>query len=325
MMRKLNLTGLAVLGGVLLHRHICRLRLVASWRRHWQDIRSEPVLYYVSTRWEEGLRKCSRRVWQIVTAVWLLVLASTCPAQRSPATLPDAHFLTAGLVLAIAQQDDGKVIVGGYFSSVNGVSRTNIARVNADGSVDQTWNPEANGEVRQIALSGADVFVLGDFSVIGGQSRNGIAKLSTTNPGAADPVWNPDHPGNLHAIVVSGTDLFVGGLSYLAKFTTTGTGMGESPWGPQPDLNIFALAMQGTNLYVGGNFSQLGGSSRNRLGKVSTLGAGDVDPVWDADVTGGNLGYIPALVATENYLYVGGSFDEVGGVSRKNIARLRLD
>jgi len=254
-----------------------------------------------------------------------LVLASTCPAQRSPATLPDAHFLTAGLVLAIAQQDDGKVIVGGYFSSVNGVSRTNIARVNADGTVDQTWNPEANGEVRQIALSGADVFVLGDFSVIGGQSRNGIAKLSTTNPGAADPVWNPDHPGNLHAVAVSGTDLFVGGLSYLAKFTTTGTGMGESPWGPQPDLNIFALTVQGTNLYVGGNFSQLGGLSRNRLGKVSIPGAGEVDPVWDADVIGGNLGYVPALVATESYLYVGGSFDEVGGVSRKNIARLSLD
>src|SRR5437879_6859308 len=107
-----------------------------------------------------GTSQVQPRVWQIVTAVWLLVLASTCPAQRSPATLPDAHFLTAGLVLAIAQQDDGKVIVGGYFSSVNGVSRTNIARVNADGTVDQTWNPEANDAVRQIAVSGTDVFVL---------------------------------------------------------------------------------------------------------------------------------------------------------------------
>jgi len=254
-----------------------------------------------------------------------LFLASTCPAQKSPATLPDAHFLTAGSVLAIAQQDDGKVIVGGYFSLVNGVSRTNIARVNADGTVDPTWNPEANDAVRQIAVSGTDVFVLGDFSAIGGQSRNGIAKLSTGGPGAADPVWNPNQPGNLHALAVSGTNVFVGGLSYLAKFTTTGTGEGESPWGPQPDINIFALAVQGTDLYVGGNFGQLGGLSRNRLGKVSTLGAGDVDPVWDADVTGGNLGYVPALVATENYLYVGGSFDQVGGVSRKNIARLSLD
>ena len=105
-------------------------------------------------------------------------------------------------MLAISQQDDGKVIVGGYFSLVNGVSRTNIARVNADGTVDQTWNPAANDAVRRIVVSGTDVFVLGDFSAIGGQTRNGMAKLSTGGPGAADPVWNPNQPGNLRALAV---------------------------------------------------------------------------------------------------------------------------
>ena len=38
------------------------------------------------------------------------------------------------------------------------------------------------------ALSGTDVFVLGDFYTIGGQGRNGIAKLSTANNGAADNI-----------------------------------------------------------------------------------------------------------------------------------------
>jgi len=65
-----------------------------------------------------------------------------------------------------------------------------------------------------------------------------------------------------------------------------------SPHGARkPDGNIFALVVAGTNLYVAGNFSQLGAFSRNRLGRVSTLGAGDIDPVWDPNVTGGNLGY----------------------------------
>src|SRR6266487_4328812 len=142
-MRNVYVTGLAGLGGVAVGRS-CRPRRVDRWSCHWEDIQSEPALVCGSSRWEQGLCHDSRKVWQVLVAIWLMFQASTCPAQKSPATLPDAHFLTAGLVLAIAQQDDGKVIVGGYFSSVNGVSRTNIARVNADGTVDQTWNPAAN-------------------------------------------------------------------------------------------------------------------------------------------------------------------------------------
>jgi hypothetical protein len=246
-------------------------------------------------------------------------------AQVSPATMPDAQFVTSGSVLGIAVQEDGKVLIGGFFSLVNGVARTNIARLNANGALDETWNPGANDAVRQIVVSGTDIFALGDFTAIGGQSRNRIAKLSATGPGAVDPLWNPDHPDNLHALAVRGTNLFVGGLSYLGRLSTTGTGAGESPWGPQPDYNIFALALSGSDLYVAGNFSQIGGANRSRLAEVSTLGAGAVDPVWDPGATGGNLGTIKTLSVSDSYLYVGGSFDQIGGQSRKNIARLSLE
>ena len=235
------------------------------------------------------------------------------------------RFSISGTVLALALQDDGKIVVGGYFLSVNGLARTNIARLKADGSVDENWDPGANDAVRQILVSGPDVFVLGDFTVIGGQNRNGLAKLSTSGPGAADPLWNPDHPGNLHALAVGGTNLFAGGLSYLAKLSTTGTGAGESPWGPQPDYNIFALATRDAELYVAGNFSMLGNATRSRLAKVTTLGSGDVDPTWDPNVTGGNLGVIKTLVLTDSFLYLGGSFDLIGAQTRKNIARVGLE
>jgi subtilisin family serine protease len=237
---------------------------------------------------------------------------------------PLVPLVTPGFVFAIAEQDDGKIIIGGQFCVVNGVARSNIARLNADGSLDQTWDPGANRTVRQVVLSGADVFVLGEFDTIGRQNRNGLAKLNTTGDGAADALWNPSHPGNLHALAVSGTNLFVGGLSYLAKLSTTDTGDGDSPWGPQPDANINALVVRGTDLYLAGNFKRLESFGRSRLAKVDTLGAGVVDPDWDPDATGGNLGYIPTLYATESHLYVAGSFNQVGGVNRKNIARLIL-
>jgi hypothetical protein len=44
---------------------------------------------------------------------------------------PDLH-----VVYALALQPDGKVIIGGAFNTVNGVSRYRIARLNTDGSVD---------------------------------------------------------------------------------------------------------------------------------------------------------------------------------------------
>src|SRR5438034_3008197 len=89
-------------------------------------------------------------VGRIATVLCCLLPAWTCLAQRSPATLPYVPFSTSGLVLATTVQEDGKVIVGGYFSSVHGVVRNNLARLNADGSVDETWNPGANDAVRQI-------------------------------------------------------------------------------------------------------------------------------------------------------------------------------
>src|SRR5947207_8939225 len=99
-------------------------------------------------------------LWQALSkaaALCCFMIASTSQGQRSPATLPNVRLSTSGLVLAIAVQDDGKVIIGGYFSTVNGVPRSNIARLNANGSVDEAWNPGASDAVRQIVISGTDV------------------------------------------------------------------------------------------------------------------------------------------------------------------------
>src|SRR6185503_20558643 len=99
-----------------------------------------------------------------------------------------------------------------------------------------------------------------------------------------------------------------------------GTGVGQSPWGPQPDYNINSLLVHGTDIYVAGNFTKLGDLDRNRVAKISSTG--EVDPTWDPGATGGNLGYVPVLVPSQEYLYVGGSFEQIGGQNCLNLARL---
>src|SRR5438445_4396795 len=116
----------------------------------------------------------------------------------SPVLHSGAPSVGPGSVLVIALQKDGKIIIGGSFSMVNGVIRHNIARLEPGGSLDRSWDPGANNAVRRIIVSGNDVFVLGDFSIIGGQNRGGLAKLDIRS-GTADSQWIPAVPGNLHA------------------------------------------------------------------------------------------------------------------------------
>jgi len=51
-------------------------------------------------------------------------------------------------VNAVAVQADGKVLIGGSFSSVNGVTRSRVARLNTDGSLDTGFNP-GSGQTTQ--------------------------------------------------------------------------------------------------------------------------------------------------------------------------------
>src|SRR5688572_1173675 len=46
-----------------------------------------------------------------------------------------------GQVNVSAKQADGKILVGGRFWTVNGIAARNVARLNADGTIDPSFNP----------------------------------------------------------------------------------------------------------------------------------------------------------------------------------------
>jgi hypothetical protein len=75
---------------------------------------------------------------------------------------------------------DGKVLIGGEFTSVNGTNQNSIARLNADGSLDSSFNPGtgANGRVFAIALQpDGKVLIGGDFLTANGVLRPHVARL----------------------------------------------------------------------------------------------------------------------------------------------------
>ena len=75
--------------------------------------------------------------------------------------------------------DNGKPLIGGAFSTYNGVGRNNVARLNRDGSLDTTFNPGtgANDPVYAITWYNNRAVLGGAFSSYNGVSRPGIAQV----------------------------------------------------------------------------------------------------------------------------------------------------
>jgi uncharacterized delta-60 repeat protein len=83
-------------------------------------------------------------------------------------------------VAALAEQSDGKLLIGGQFNLVGGLPRPNLARLNANGSLDETFNPGQgpNGIVTGITIeNGGTALVVGGFDRFDGQRVPGIARV----------------------------------------------------------------------------------------------------------------------------------------------------
>ena len=87
-------------------------------------------------------------------------------------------------VISIVVQADGKILVGGAFTSIGGAARNYIARLDATTGLADSFNPDANSLVLSIAVQ-ADGKILagGSFTNIGGQPRNHIARLENDSRG----------------------------------------------------------------------------------------------------------------------------------------------
>ena len=76
-------------------------------------------------------------------------------------------------------QSDGKIIIGGTFTTVGGTERNRVARLNSDGSLDAGFDPNANEAIRAVAVqSDGKVIIGGSFTTVGGTTRNRLARLS---------------------------------------------------------------------------------------------------------------------------------------------------
>ena len=81
----------------------------------------------------------------------------------------------------MAVQPDGKILIGGIFTSVQGAPRSRIARLKADGTLDAAFDPGegANEVVRWVGMEAdGGVLIAGAFTKCDRVERMRIARLT---------------------------------------------------------------------------------------------------------------------------------------------------
>src|SRR5213592_492926 len=239
-----------------------------------------------------------------------------------------------GEITAAVLQSDGRIIVAGRFTSFNGFTHNGICRLNADGSVDQTFGlgNGINNAALALALQSDDrIIVGGQFSQIDLTQRFNLARLN--NDGSVDLSFDPGNGpnGDVNAIIIQPDGRIVIGGTFIGYngFARGGVArvLGNGALDPTFDSgvgtggNVFALALQHNGqIVLGGHFVQYSGINRTFIARV--FGDGSLD-----------FGFNPApndwiqslAVEPDDRILVGGFFTGINGFGRNGIARLNTN
>ncbi len=185
-------------------------------------------------------------------------------------------------VKSLVALPNGKLAVGGEFSTVGGAARSGLAVLDpATGAVDRTWtttleNRSANGSVsvRGLDVGGGYLYLTGSFTHLvrpGTADRyaKGGARIDLAT-GIADNAWNPE-------------------------FNGTGTALDVSD--------------DGSAVYFSGYFTQMrGGQTADRAAAISTASGAEKVGAWQPTFsTAGSARYQQAVKQVGDKVWLGGS------------------
>lgn len=166
--------------------------------------------------------------------------------------------------------NDGKIYIGGDFSTYNGVSQIRLARLNTDGSLDSSFNVGTgpNGSVKKIIiLPNGSLFISGLFTSYNGSTTSYVCRVNTD--GSIDGSFN------------TGSGFQYLGLSdYVTSYSGT------------PLINNIKYDTA-QKIYVIGNFGMYRGVAKNCIVRLNLDGSIDDtfnDNGYGFQVNGNGLG-----------------------------------
>ena len=229
----------------------------------------------------------------------------------------------------IVVQPDGKILIGGYFSIVNGTGRNGIARLNADGTLDTTFNPPVFGGLSPNTIYSIKLQTDGKI-VVGGQFGNvndfyspDVVRLNSD--GSVDqtfhhtlqlfgPVYDvgvfPDGK-----IIAAGTFGVINNpnLNNLIKFNADGS-VDNTFANGSADTKIRQVEILSSGRFL------IGSNTLKRFNSDGTPDATFNNAIFDTNGLVTDIKVLP-----DGRLIVGGNFQFINNFNLKYVARLSAD
>ena len=241
-----------------------------------------------------------------------------------------------GAIWALAVSPDGKIIIGGNFTSYNGISRNRIARINGDGSLDNSFNPGsgANDWVRCVLLQpDGKIVIAGEFLTFNGLNRSYITRLNSDGSLDNQFLYTTNLNAKAHkGILAPDGKILIGGdfssyggttVSKMCRLNQDGTldqTFTASP-GASHQVRDFAVQPDG-KILIGGYFLSVNGQPRNRLARL--FDNGSLDPGFYASPVQVSPVYTLAL-QPNGKTFVMGSFTNLDNKGYNFIAQILSD
>lgn len=247
-------------------------------------------------------------------------------------------------VYSIAVQADGKILIGGHFTTFNGQACGRLARLTADGTLESTstFNPGTgpNNDVNCLTVQpDGQILVGGNFSTFNGSSIAGLVRLNPDGSMESNSTFNIGTGAiggvNTVAVQTDGKILIGGAFTTVNSQTRTryarlnANGSVESnstfiaPLGV--GLSVTSIAVQGDGkILLAGPFTSLGSGGGRYISRLATNGALESTSTFSPG-TGPNNTVNNMIAQVNGKLLVGGLFTSINSQTRNRIARLNSD
>jgi uncharacterized delta-60 repeat protein len=260
----------------------------------------------------------------LVSNVFGSITSSLANLSVNLVTLDSLDVDVAGTaVRCLALQPDGKILLGGDFYALNGQPRTNLARLNPDGTLDAGFTTGVDGEVMALLVQPDHQIVIGGrFSTVGGQPRARICRLEPD--GTVDASFNPGADGAVFCLALQAEgSILVGGdfLSTLAGQPCGGLGRLNADGTPDTSFrtgpSTWCLGVLPDDRILAGGFPMtLGGQPRLLL----------PDGTAEAGFSNGPNSYMLCLaVQPDGEILVAGDFHTFSNEADNRVRRLNPD
>lgn len=248
---------------------------------------------------------------------------------------PGSSVSNDGYIVSMLLLPDGKIMIGGGFDTYAGISRASIARINADGTLDETFDPGygiSGGGVLAFALQpDGKVMVGGDFSYY--HETQAMRIFRVLPDGILDPdfamEWGPNFHVSSLAVQPDGK-ILAGGAFTQFNFEPHGSLVRLNPGGDLDDTFDPGTGFIGTihdidllsdgRMIATGSFNSFNGQPASGIIRLSASGARDL--TVNPDFPASDHKYATAFQADGKLVIAGESPSAPTTYARRAISRL---